>query len=76
VNALSKIKFVLEPLVWTLLALLALISLVSCAQATPASLQVGSTAPDFSLPAFDGRTISLADYKGQPVLLYFHMAKG
>jgi len=76
VNVLSKIKIVFQPLVWTLLAVLALISLVSCAQASPASLQVGSTAPDFSLPASDGRTISLAGYKGQPVLLYFHMANG
>jgi cytochrome oxidase Cu insertion factor (SCO1/SenC/PrrC family) len=76
VKALLKIKFVFQPLVWSLLAVLALISLVSCAQASPTGLQVGSKAPDFSLPASDGRTVALADYKGQPVLLYFHMANG
>lgn len=28
-------------------------------------------APDFTLEAFDGSTLSLADHEGQPVLLYF-----
>lgn len=45
--------------------------------ASAASLQVGDLAPDFSLPASDGSTVSLADYRGrQPVLLFFHMADG
>ena len=39
-------------------------------------LSVGDTAPAFSLPASDGSTVSLAAYKGQPVLLFFHMADG
>lgn len=34
---------------------------------------IGDQAPDFTLPATDGRTISLADYRDkQGVLLYFH----
>lgn len=34
---------------------------------------VGTVAPDFTLPSTDGRTIHLADYRGQQdVLLYFH----
>ena len=38
---------------------------------------VGDPAPDFSLNATDGDTISLSDYQGkQAVLLYFHMAVG
>lgn len=39
-------------------------------------LGVGSDAPAFTLPAADGGTVSLADYAGRPVLLYFHMAMG
>lgn len=37
---------------------------------------VGAAAPDFALTASDGSTVSLADYRGQPVLLFFHMADG
>lgn len=37
-----------------------------------AELQVGDKAPDFSLPGTDGKTHSLADYRGQkPVVLAF-----
>ncbi len=51
------------------------IFLAACAGSTD-EIGVGNPAPDFSLPAADGRTVSLTDYEGQPVLLYFHMAKG
>jgi peroxiredoxin Q/BCP len=33
---------------------------------------VGSIAPDFALPADDGRTARLSDYRGQRVVLYFY----
>ena len=33
---------------------------------------VGDTAPDFTLPATGGRDISLAAYRGQPVVLVFY----
>jgi peroxiredoxin Q/BCP len=33
---------------------------------------VGSMAPDFTLPADDGRTARLSDYRGQRVVLYFY----
>jgi len=37
--------------------------------ATPA--EVGDTAPDFSLAGSDGRTHTLADYRGRHVVLAF-----
>jgi thioredoxin-dependent peroxiredoxin len=36
------------------------------------SLAVGDAAPDFSLPASGGRTVSLAGLKGKPFVLYFY----
>ncbi|MFB6253110.1 MAG: thioredoxin-dependent thiol peroxidase [Halobacteriaceae archaeon] len=35
-------------------------------------LSVGSTAPDFTLPNQDGEEISLSDFQGQQVVLYFY----
>lgn len=35
-------------------------------------LKVGEKAPEFSLPDQDGKSHSLADYRGQWVLLYFY----
>lgn len=37
-----------------------------------AHIETGQTAPAFSLPADGDTTISLADYKGQKVVLYFY----
>ena len=51
--------------------------LVACGGGAPEEGAVGVKAPDFTLPASDGTTVSLDDYVGQkPVLLYFHMAVG
>jgi len=36
------------------------------------SIQEGDKAPDFSLPASGGRTVSLAELKGKPFVLYFY----
>ena len=36
------------------------------------TLAKGDTAPNFTLPADQGETISLADYKGKAVVLYFY----
>jgi peroxiredoxin Q/BCP len=36
------------------------------------SVQEGEPAPDFSLPASGGRTVSLAKMKGKPFVLYFY----
>jgi len=35
-------------------------------------LQPGMEAPDFTLPTGDGRTISLHDFRGKTVVLYFY----
>ena len=70
------------------LALFLVLALAACsgdkvekedASPTPeaaAGIAVGAPAPDFALPASDGSTVSLSDYAGQPVLLFFHMADG
>ena len=36
------------------------------------SLAVGDTAPDFTMPASIGRTVSLASLSGKPFVLYFY----
>ena len=35
-------------------------------------LEIGTKAPDFSLPDQNGQVRSLADYRGQKVILYFY----
>ena len=35
-------------------------------------IQPGETAPDFELPDQDGRTVTLSDYSGKRVVLYFY----
>ena len=39
-----------------------------------ARLEVGQTAPGFSLPDADGNTVRLADFKGRAVTVYFYPA--
>jgi peroxiredoxin Q/BCP len=36
------------------------------------SISVGDTAPDFTLPDQDGKSHTLSDYRGAPVVLYFY----
>jgi len=36
------------------------------------AIEVGSAAPDFSLAASGGRTVSLKELKGKPFVLYFY----
>jgi thioredoxin-dependent peroxiredoxin len=35
-------------------------------------LETGQSAPDFTLPGHDGRPVSLSDYAGRTVVLYFY----
>ena len=39
-------------------------------------LTPGDTAPDFTLPDADGKPVSLADYRGRRVVVYFYPAAG
>src|SRR5215217_3250875 len=39
-------------------------------------LTAGDTAPDFTLPDADGKPVSLADYRGRRVIVYFYPAAG
>jgi hypothetical protein len=49
---------------------------VGCRPTPVGSLGTGSPAPDFTLPESGGGQVGLADFSGEPVLLYFHMALG
>jgi thioredoxin-dependent peroxiredoxin len=35
-------------------------------------LEEGAEAPDFTLPDQDGEDVSLSDFRGRPVVLYFY----
>jgi cytochrome oxidase Cu insertion factor (SCO1/SenC/PrrC family) len=59
-----------------LLALIAFLAAGCQSSATPEPVVVGGEAPAFTLHAADGRQVSLSDYSGRPVLLFFHMAMG
>ena len=50
--------------------LMLIVAITGCGGATEA------TAPDFSMTNAIGGTVDLADYAGDPVLLFFHMADG
>ena len=39
-----------------------------------APLPLGMPAPDFTLPSGPGKTTSLSEYKGQPIILFFYPA--
>jgi peroxiredoxin Q/BCP len=47
----------------------ALAAVAASGQQAATELKVGDKAPDFSLPGTDGKTHSLADYKGKTVVL-------
>lgn len=42
--------------------------------APPPQLAVGEPAPDFTLPGADGRPVSLQDFRGRRVIVYFYPA--
>jgi thioredoxin-dependent peroxiredoxin len=42
----------------------------------PTRLQPGDPAPDFTLPDADGKPVSLTDFRGRRVIVYFYPAAG
>ena len=58
-----------------LLTLPIIMLLVACGSNNQTA-EVSPSAPDFTLTDAAGGEVSLSDYMGQPVLLYFHMAVG
>jgi peroxiredoxin Q/BCP len=47
-------------------------ALLSLSAAAAFAIAVGASAPNFSAKNQDGKTVSLSDFKGKPVLLYFY----
>jgi len=58
----------IKVLLFTAFLVLLTLSITSCQQEAPA---IGSPAPDFNLSNLEGETISLSEYRGQPVILNF-----
>src|ERR671925_1109343 len=58
----------------TILSLVAGLATLSCMAATESQTQpeIGKPAPDFSLTTGDGSQVSLKDYRGKWVVLYFY----
>jgi thioredoxin-dependent peroxiredoxin len=58
-------------IVLLILVVIVAVLLVPRVLSRPAPKQ-GGNAPDFTLPAQDGATVSLKDYRGKWVVLYFY----
>jgi len=58
------------------LSLLAFLLAACSGSATEQASMPVSKAPDFTLPNALGGEVSLSDFTGQPVFLFFHMAVG
>jgi thioredoxin-dependent peroxiredoxin len=54
------------------LTLVSLLSLAGLAMAFSEPPEVGKPAPEFTLKSNEGKTVSLKDYRGQWVVLYFY----
>ena len=59
-----------------LISILVVILAACSTQQDAESPQLGTNAPDFTLENALGGQVSLSDYQGTPVLLFFHMAVG
>ena len=64
-------------IVFSTLVVVLTVILSACGASTEVvSPLVGTMAPDFTLANTVGGQTSLSDYRGTPVLLFFHMAVG
>lgn len=70
-SMVSRKRYIAIPSILVLLGLV-----LSACGISREALAIGDPAPSFTLPSASGEQVSLADYQGQPVLLYFHMALG
>jgi len=61
---------------WAFLAFGLLAGSLAACGGTQEALSEGDRAPSFRLPAAGGDFVSLSDYAGKDVLLYFNMAYG
>ena len=59
-----------------LISILVVILAACSTQESADNPQLGTSAPDFTLENALGGKVSLSDYQGTPVLLFFHMAVG
>ena len=59
-----------------ILLILTLLMVACDSDSVSNEIVIGNRAPDFELTASDGTQVKLSEYKGQPVLLFFHMAGG
>ncbi len=66
-NRMFKIMFIVTVLLILIFLLPRLLS-----GSRPGALKAGSAAPDFSLPSQEDASISLKDYRGKWVVLYFY----
>ena len=67
----------MKKLLFSSMLLMVSLILVGCtSQPSPDLSLVGSIAPEFTLDNALGGQTSLSEYRGTPVLLFFHMAVG
>jgi len=60
-------------LVWIILSFLMLCFLMSCSQEEKVRIKVGDKAPAFIIKDIDGKSFSLSEYLGSPVVLRFFL---
>ena len=67
----------MKPAILIALVIAAGLVLAACARAGAAAVpEVGQIAPDFKLPSQDGSSVSLHDFRGHWVVLYFYPKDG
>lgn len=67
----------MKPAILIALVIAAGLVLAACARATAAAVpEAGQMAPDFALPSQDGSLVSLHDFRGHWVVLYFYPKDG